>query len=552
MSPVENTSGLDSYDQGGLRTKRNRVSKRAVLYARVSTDEQADKGYSLPSQLELCRKYAERLGYSVVAELKEDYSGAVTMPKRPEGKKLEELIKRKQVDAIIAYQIDRLYRDHIDLLVSVRRWLQADVEIYACDIGKVESEYDIVLLIKGWQGSDERKKIMERTMRGKHEKARSGKVVGSPIAPYGYGFGRDDRGKAIALIVVDEEARVVKLIYCWYVHGDEAGKPLSASGIARKLSQLGIPTPGESRGMRRKRDRAMWDVSVTMQVIKTETYIGVWRFDGIAVDVPAIVDRELWDAAQARIAYNQKMAKRNCRHDYLLRGMIECGCGSAMGGRYKKSCDHRYYDCLWDTNHHVGIEHRVCHQRLVRADVIEEKVWGYIEKFFFDAEQFERSLQIAQQNQIDNLASLREELLAVEQFIAESEADAAKLAKAYTDISGEEKDTSGVEGREPEGVVRRALKTDIKTVEARHKELTIKRDNLAAELNARHLTDERIQAAMRFRESVIAGMQNPTLEDKRKTLEMLGVSITVKDKQAWVSCVISPDPKSIELAASIR
>ena len=42
-------------------------NKRAVLYARVSTDDQADKGYSLPSQLDACRKYAERLGYLVVA-----------------------------------------------------------------------------------------------------------------------------------------------------------------------------------------------------------------------------------------------------------------------------------------------------------------------------------------------------------------------------------------------------------------------------------------------------------------------------------------------------
>ena len=71
-------------------------------------------------------------------------------------------------------------------------------------------------------------------------------------------------------------------------------------------------------------------------------------------------------------------------------------------------------------------------------------------------------------------------------------------------------------------------------------------------MNARHLTEERIQAALRFRESVIVGMQNPTFEDKRKTLEMLGVHITVKDERAWVSCVISPDPKSIELSPSIQ
>jgi len=42
--------------------------KRAVIYARVSTDEQADKGYSLGSQLEACRAYAVGHGFTVVAE----------------------------------------------------------------------------------------------------------------------------------------------------------------------------------------------------------------------------------------------------------------------------------------------------------------------------------------------------------------------------------------------------------------------------------------------------------------------------------------------------
>lgn len=44
---------------------------------------------------------------------------------------------------------------------TVRNWLRVGVEVYALDVGKIESELDIVLVIKGWQGSDERKKIRE-------------------------------------------------------------------------------------------------------------------------------------------------------------------------------------------------------------------------------------------------------------------------------------------------------------------------------------------------------------------------------------------------------
>jgi site-specific DNA recombinase len=107
--------------------------RKAVLYARVSTDDQADRGYSLPSQIDLCRKYAERLGYPVVAELTEDISGAIPIAERPEGKKLVAMFKARQADALIAYQVDRLYRDNIELLIAVRMWLRAGVEVHTCD-----------------------------------------------------------------------------------------------------------------------------------------------------------------------------------------------------------------------------------------------------------------------------------------------------------------------------------------------------------------------------------------------------------------------------------
>ena len=66
--------------------------KRAVLYARVSTDEQAEKGYSLSSQIEACRKYAEGHGFSIAVEFREDYTG--TRLDRPELDELRGMIER--------------------------------------------------------------------------------------------------------------------------------------------------------------------------------------------------------------------------------------------------------------------------------------------------------------------------------------------------------------------------------------------------------------------------------------------------------------------------
>ncbi|MBK6794808.1 MAG: recombinase family protein, partial [Anaerolineales bacterium] len=106
-----------------------------AIYARVSTDDQADKGYSLPSQLDGCRHYIDQLGYSIVAEFKEDNSGAIPVAERPYGKRLTEMIKLREVDAVIVHQVDRLSRDIVDLLATVRNWLRVGVEVYALDVG---------------------------------------------------------------------------------------------------------------------------------------------------------------------------------------------------------------------------------------------------------------------------------------------------------------------------------------------------------------------------------------------------------------------------------
>src|SRR5215208_5990502 len=164
------------------------MSKQTAIYARVSTDDQAERGYSLPSQIEACQKFASQKGFDVTAVYRDDISGAKPITSRPDGYELQRAIDSGQVKAVIVYCVDRLSRDIVDLLTTVRDWLRAGVEVYALDVGQVTSELDIVLVIKGWQGSDERQKIRERTMRGSIAKARAGQVVGGGSPPYGYTY----------------------------------------------------------------------------------------------------------------------------------------------------------------------------------------------------------------------------------------------------------------------------------------------------------------------------------------------------------------------------
>jgi len=125
------------------------MTKRAAIYARVSTDDQAEKGYSLPSQIEACQKFAEQKDFEVAAIYQDDISGQKAIAARPEGGRLQADIESGKIGRVIVYQVDRLSRDIVDLLTSVRDWLRLGIEIYSLDVGQVTSELDIVLVIKG-------------------------------------------------------------------------------------------------------------------------------------------------------------------------------------------------------------------------------------------------------------------------------------------------------------------------------------------------------------------------------------------------------------------
>ena len=520
------------------------MTKRAVLYARVSTDDQADKGYSLPSQLELCRKYAERLGFEIVGEMREDHSGATPIAERPEGKTLAAMLKSRQADAVIVYQVDRLSRDIVDLLASVRNWIRTGVEVHTCDIGKIESELDIVLVIKGWQGSDERMKIRERTMRGRNGKAQSGRVVGSGYAPYGYHYADG------YFVIVEIEAGVVRLIYRWYVKGDGERKPMTAYAIARRLSEMRIAPPGDKHDRPRVRTRGMWNPGAVYRILTNETYAGVWRYgkreglagrprtvgEQIVVSVPAIVDHDLWEQAQTRRDYNKQMSKRNAKREYLLKGRVRCGCGGAMVGTTIRR-NYTYYCCARQAQRFSGLEDKGCHERFVRTGTLDASVWGYVENATKNAADFEGILRKAQEQEQESLEPKRAQLAVLHEQIAETEKEAVEISEAL------KKTPRG-------GVVEKNLLADIARVEKLYADQIKRRDELEGAIREHKLTDERIEAAKRFREDIVLGMKEPTFEDKREILEILNARVVVKGGRAVVTCYIPTEPYSIKLHGS--
>lgn len=521
--------------------------KRALIYARVSTDEQADKGYSLPSQVEACRRYAALLGYEVIEVFSDDYSGATPIAERPAGKMMVAALKQKQANAVIAYQVDRLSRDIVDLLASVRDWLRRGIEVHTCDIGKVESEFDIVLVIKGWQGSDERKKIIERCSRGRNSKAKSGKVVGNGLPPFGYRY-RDGQ-----LFIVEDEAKIIRLIYELYVNGDGQGKPLTIWQICCRLVELGIPTPSQIMGRKhnRKRENHIWSFPTVSNFLRNATYAGTWRYgkkigsngngghrrteEQITVRVPAIIDINTWEAAQVKRDYNKRTAKRNRKHEYLLSGHVRCAiCNYSMTGQMRwRGGGQRFYRC--GKYRFTGMENYLCGRKQTRADGLEEKVWNYLLELMMDKEKFHSALSQAQHAEQEDLEPKREQLAILEKQLAEDAKEASSFADALLYA--------------PDGAVRKAIQDKITLFEGIHAERIKRRDELERELSKQMFSNESVAAAEQFREDVIAGLLNPSFEDKRRTLELLQVKIEVDAvaKKAWVTCLVPAEKRTIDL-----
>ncbi len=508
------------------------MTKRAAIYVRVSTDDQAERGYSLPSQIEACQKFAEQKGFEVAAIYQDDISGQKAIAARPEGSRLQADIESGKIRRVIVYQVDRLSRDIVDLLTSVRDWLRLGIDIYSLDVGQVTSELDIVLVIKGWQGSDERKKIIERTSRGRNSKAKSGRAVGAGTPPYGYTYQNGE------LTIKDSEAQIIGMIFDLYLNGGESGKPLSLYAISNHLTQMGIPTPSESKGWNRKHKAGVWQSSAIYWLVTSETYCGVLRYgkfigangrggkrpneEQITIEVPAIVTRETWEEAQARRAYNSRIAKRRTKREYLLRGLIKCGCGYSMVGTKG-----RYY-CR-GRNSQSG-----CKEPLVPGRIIEPVTWAYVMELITSPDRFEERLRQAQAEEMQNSQPKQRELENVIALKEQTEKEADDIARAMT---------------KTHGLIAARLEQQAFDVDRRYKALQDRQAELQEALQF-EMTDRMIENLMQFREIVAAGLTNPTFEDKRRWLEILQVGVTVTNRQAVITCRLPNDPLIIDLEES--
>ena len=364
---------------------------RAALYERVSTDAQAER-YGIGAQHYGLVKRVQERGYDVVSDgdhdaFVDDGQSASTL-ERPALDRLRHLLREGKVDVLLCYDPDRLSRDLAQLLL-----LSSEAEAHGVKLEFITQETDaspegkMFFAMRGAVAEYERAKIRERTIRGRLEKARQGKVISRAAAPFGYRYDP----QTSMLVVHEEEAKVVRLAFHLYTQ-----ERISIVQLANRLNRLGLA---------RARGGYRWHQSMLGGMLRNEAYAGIlwqnrWqeqRVQGkgkkltitqrtrpkeeqIAVTVPAIVSREMFDAAQRRLEENSRLAPRNSNRDYLLSGLLRHACGSSMGARTHRGT--AYYYCFKSLRAKAPVDERgepqLCSCGWVNATAVEAEVWKTI------------------------------------------------------------------------------------------------------------------------------------------------------------------------------
>lgn len=338
------------------RSTQDFVPNRVLAYPRVSTDEQADEGFSLPVQREKLVKWVEvQWGSQVPIIWYDDEGFSAKNLNRPGLTRLRQ--EARPDDLVLVLKLDRLTRSVRDLYELLAEWddhgilFRSATEPY--DTTKPEGKFMIGLL--GLLAEWERERIGERVrdVMGGIMTSDTPRPLTRP--PYGYRMVNEQ------YLIHPEEAAVVRAIY------DEYLKGRGTRAIAIWLN-ASYPKPGGSQ----------WGDYQVSYILSNPVYMGrlAWNRvmsggkrknsartgnaatpDLILVDgehVP-IVTPEVWEAAQATKDRRKSMAPRQATGGHVLTGIAVCGlCGGPISGvtqkRYKDGVElpskaKHYYRC---------------------------------------------------------------------------------------------------------------------------------------------------------------------------------------------------------------
>jgi site-specific DNA recombinase len=393
---------------------------QVAFYARVSSDQQSE-ARTIESQIADLRARIASTGATLCAELEfidNGCSGAILI--RPALERLRDVAAAGGIDQLYVHCPDRLARNYAHQVLLLEEFLRAGVEVIFLnrEVGQTPEDH-LQQQVQGMISEYERAKIMERSRRGKRHGAQVGKISVLSGAPYGYRYvtKQDGDGEARFEIVL-EEARVVRHVFEW------VGRDRCSIGeVSRRL---------QAAGERTRTGKTVWDRATVWGMLKNPAYKGEAAFGKTATEplrprlraqrgrplqpkrpyshhdvpteqwmsipVPALVDSDLFESVAEQLQENRAHARVGQRGAwYLLQGLLTCGCcgyayyGKAISPRARKHHErsYAYYRCIGTDAYRFGGV-RICSNKQLRTDLVDEAVWEEVCRLLAHPERLEQ------------------------------------------------------------------------------------------------------------------------------------------------------------------
>ena len=304
--------------------------KIAGIYIRVSTEDQAREGFSLPEQEKRLRAMCEYKNYEIYKVYKDAGISAKTGNKRPAFEELKEDIKNKKCNTIVVLKLDRLTRSVYDW-ENIMKFLEENNAYLDCandDINTTNANGRMVARLLTTVSQNEIERTSERTKIGLAGAIKVGNIPNK--APFGYKH--VNKKLVIDPLTKDEVIRIFNLYF-------EGNSYQTIANIYNSEKVFG---------------KTNWCDSTILRILKNEIYKGDY-VHGKKTNHPTyyenvvepLVSKELWEECQVQKRKNSRNYKRD--KEYLFLQKLRCPkCGRILGGnatRKKNGKVYYYYQC---------------------------------------------------------------------------------------------------------------------------------------------------------------------------------------------------------------
>jgi site-specific DNA recombinase len=515
---------------------------RVALYARVSTDRQ-QQTQTIEQQVTQLQAYvAAQDGWTVAEEhvFRDDGRSGAKLD-RPGLDALRDQAARAAFDVVLVAAPDRLARNFVHQMVVLEELEGRGVQVVFIDRPLSDDPHEqLVTQIRGAVAEYERTLIADRMRRGRQARLRSGQLLPWTRAPYGYRL-HPERPRDPAAVTVDPAAAtIVQELFAAYAAGG-----VTLHGLAERLTARGTPTPtgkpvwrpntvrglltnpaykGQAASGRRRTAPARQRKSALEPVGKGVSTTTHPPEEWITVPVPALVSDEQFELVQQRLATNQRCARRNTVHPYLLRGLVSCGvCRQGCTGVTRTATDtrYRYYRCRGKQARVASGRLRCCPARFIPATQLDGLVWADLSVLLGQPRLVAQALERAHSGAwVPD--QLRRRQASLQQAQASVTRQRQRLLEAYL---AEVIDLTAFQRQD------RTLASRQADLAAREREV-IAQGRRLVEVSA--ITQSMTQVLQRLR----AGLDQASFQQRRQLVELLIDRVVVTDGQVEVRYVI--------------